>query len=365
MANVSNGNDTTRDVPRFRVGLFFAFAAATACRRKDAPHDARTDAAIAAPDASAPKGALVTARDAGFEPASVEPVEARRLRVTNIEENRALFGDAAALLASHFGRPRGSFDVQIAPLTAKGRRMLFVVDAEKPASDARPMAVVVDAAGAVVWSKERPLAGIMPPVGPVAIAGAPLGRVALAACDPPTSVVALRLWDDDGSPFADFQVMTQVESCDALSLLYWPGHGWIVVAVRPGSTRGILVRESGSFAWERSIELGGGIGGPPMKGVRGRPSAATLAADTPGTFVLVQAGQHSTREGAPVHALAFRYDLRGNSLWDSAVDLGALPKAPEREARMTVAPLDSGVRVTLPSGRELVVRPNGEVSTRQ
>src|SRR5262249_38723644 len=143
-----------------------------------------------------------------------------------------------------------------AELTAAGRRIVLVMEAGKPTSDARPIALVIDDKSGVVWSKQRPIAGIMPPVGPIAIAPGPLGRVALAACDPPTSLVALRLWDDDGSPFADFQALTGVESCDALTLLYWPEHGWIVVAARPGVTRARLIKESGGPAWGDGLDLG-------------------------------------------------------------------------------------------------------------
>lgn len=344
-----------------RALLLLVFLAAwpVACARKQSQLglDAQADGPLVsiAPDAAPTPN--VSVRDGGFERTTVEPVEARRVRATDLAGDRALFGDAGALLERHFGGARGSFDVQTADLTARGRRVLLVSESGKPTSDARPMALVVDDRGAVVWSTERPVGGIMPPVGPVAIAPGPLGRVALAACDPPTSIVALRVWDDDGAPFADFQAMMAVESCDALSLLYWPRHGWIVVAARPGVTRARLIGESGASAWGDGLDLG-------VRSKPGAVAAASLAADTDDSFVLVQLAQPSAEPGSPFHALAFRYDTRGGPIWKAAVDLGELPRPPAPGERVKIVPTNPGVRVTLPSGREVDVRPSGDVSTR-
>jgi hypothetical protein len=297
----------------------------------------------------------MSATAASFTLATVSPVEARRARVQRLADHDALRG-IHPVLEKHFGGgPDAGFDVQSADLTAAGRRVVLVSEAGKPTSDARPIAIVARDDG-VVWSKERPVAGIMPPVGPIAIAPAPLGRVALAACDPPTNVVALRIWDDDGSPFADFQALS-VDGCEALSLLYWPDRGWIIVAVRAGATRAQLVSEHGTPRWGLGLDLG-------ARSRAGAIAPASLAADTDDTFVLVQMVQPSGEDGSPFHALAFRYDTRGTAIWRAAVDLGKLERPPAPGERVRMTPTKPGVRVTLPSGAEVDVRPSGDVIPR-
>ncbi|OJY28018.1 MAG: hypothetical protein BGO98_20865 [Myxococcales bacterium 68-20] len=353
-------------LPRsFTVAVILAALGSGACSRKEAASgaaDAGTDAALvsmAADAAPAPSASAMQAAsfpDAGFALAKVTPTEARRVRVAKLDGDPALSG-AKAILEGHFAGVPGPFDVQTGALTAAGRRVVLVAEAGKPTSDARPIAFVLDDADRLVWSKEHPIAGIVAPVGPIAIAPGPRGRVALAACDPPTKLVALRLWDDDGSPFADFEAISGVESCDALSLLYWPGKGWIVVAAGVGATRARLLEEKGTPAWGDGLDLG----------VRSRPgaiAAPSLAADTDETFVLVQMAQPSAAPGSPFHALAFRYDTRGAPIWKAAADLGPLPKPPSAGERVKLGLTRPGVRVTLPSGTEVDVRPSGDVIAR-
>ena len=81
--------------------------------------------------------------------------------------------------------------------------------------------------------------------------------------------------------------------------------------------------------------------------------------------MLVQLAQSLGAEGTPFHALAFRYDTRGNPIWKAAVDLGELPKAPASGERVKLAPTSPGVRVTLPSGVEIDLRPSGDFVTRR
>ncbi|MDF2693752.1 MAG: hypothetical protein K0S65_2135 [Labilithrix sp.] len=325
-----------------------------ACSRKES--STSKDASVDGPPLSmAPDAAPVVASvpDAGFTLTTVPAVEARRSRVARLSDDASLAG-ARGLLEKQFAGAAGPFDVATAELTALGRRAVLVSEAGKPnMSDARPIALVLDENNAVLWSRERPIAGILAPVGPIAIAAAPLGRVALAACDPPTGVVALRLWDDDGSPFADFQALSGVESCDALSLLYWPRRGWIVVTARAGVTRARLLSESGAPAWGEGLDLG-------VRSKPGAVAAPSLAADTDDSFVLVQMVQPDAAEGSPFHALAFRYDSRGTAIWKAAVDLGALSRAPAPGERVKLAPTSPGVRVTLPSGAEMDLRPSGD-----
>ena len=345
------------------VASFILLASLAACSRKDAAPgaDASADGPLVsvAPDAEVKEPPRASIPDGGFTLTGAVPTEARRARLSKLADDATIAGssDARALVEKHFSGAPGPFDVQTAELTASGRRALLVAESGKPTSDARPLAFVVDDRGAVLWSKEHPVAGIMAPVGPIAIAPAPLGRVALAACDPPTSVVALRLWDDDGSPFADFQALSQIESCDALSLLYWPRQGWVLVTARPGVTRARLIKENGAPAWGDGLDLG-------VRSREGAVAAPNIAADTDDSFVLVQLAQPSAVAGSPFHALAFRYDTLGNPIWKGPIDLGRLPKAPASGERVKLSPTSPGVRVTLPSGVEVDLRPSGDFVTR-
>ncbi len=309
------------------------------------PGDARASAAETT--ASAP--------DSGFERAAVLAMEAERMHVASFREDPRVATERD-LLALHYNGPEKiELDLQTAPLTAAHRRVVLATVTGTPTLYARAIAYVVDdAAKKVLWAKDHPVAGIKPPVGPTAIAAGPHGRVALAACDPPTSTVALRIWDEDGAPFADFQALS-VDACGALSLMYWPRHGWVVVVVRAGATRAQLVKEGGSPGWAGGLDLG-------VRPKDGAIAPAGLAADTDDTFVLVQLAQPTGEAGSPFHALAFRYDAHGTAIWPAAVDLGALPKPPLPGERAQLHPTLPGVSVMLPSGPAVSVRPSGDVS---
>lgn len=287
--------------------------------------------------------------------------EARRYSVDRLADERALDDNAAALRA-HFGEAlpaRLSVQSVDLPPPGGGRRLVLVDDGAGVAPK-KPLLWMLDAPSKVAWSKDRPIAGITPPVGPIAIAGGPQGRVALAACDPPTSWVALRLWDGDGAPFADFEVM-QVERCEALSLFYWPKRGWVVAVARPGAPPlAQLVTESGAMAWGRGVPLG-----------RARASAAplSLAADTSDTVIVVQvaasggANDDGKLPGEPV--VATRHDAAGVALWPSAVTVGRVRDLGAGDARLPLARLREGVvKATLPGAGEVEITSAGDVRRR-
>lgn len=349
----------TRSTERaLHVVAFSALVVTAGCSRSAGQVDGGAEGAVlstpsAPADPSSPPTAIASAADAGLELVSATPVEGRRSQVKRFAEERAL-APASALLEKHFaGRPAAAFDVQIAELTASGRRVALVMEAGRSTTtDAHPFAFVATD-NAVLWSKTNPVGGILPPVGPIAVAPAPLGRVAMAACDPPTNIVALRLWDDDGSPFADFQAM-RVEACESIALLYWPKRGWVIIASRVGATRAQLLSENGSPKWRDGLDLG-------ARSKPGMVAAASVASDTDDTIVLVQMVQPSAVDGSPFHALAFRYDARGTAIWPAAVDLGELPRPPRPGERVKMTLTKPGVRVRLSSGKEVDVRPSGDV----
>lgn len=321
--------------------------ALVACHARN-NNEGTSDASAPAPSASiAPAPSAAPEPTVAHHTTLVAPQEARRARITKLGDEPAL--SATELATAIPAAP--AYDVQVVRLTRDDRRAALVSVAGQHGPDAKPFLAVIEPNGAVAWTRERPAAGILPPYGAIALAAGPKGRVALAVCDEPTRSVALRLLDDDGSPFADFQAM-EADACSDVSLLYWPKHGFILVAVSEGTTRARLVTETGSFGWGRGLDLG----------ARSRPgllAPASLAADTEDSFVLVQAAQ-PTGEGA-FHALAFRYDASGAPIWKAAVDLGELRA---RNERLVVEPaIPAGVRVRA-TGMDVEVRPSGDVKGR-
>lgn len=326
------------------------------CRRAPSPgadsgpKDAETDAA---PVASAALDARAPRRDP--PPVSLGAEAARRRRVARLEEEPSLAANAE-VLRRHFGAPfPRPLVVEIASLGARGRRVLLVGDDAKARArglgQADPIVLVVDARDTLLWSKETPAAGIMAPVGDLTIAAGPRGRVAMAACDPPTSTVALRLWDDDGSPFADF-VALSVERCVAVSLLHFPPHGWVLAASREGGAAAQRVTESGGLAWGSGVSITSPSGAP-----------IALAADTSRTFIAAQVARVSAVREAKEHVLAFRYDIDGAPLWPAAVSLGEAPGG-RGEDRVALERARPGiVRATMgaPRGRVVEVASSGEI----
>jgi hypothetical protein len=277
-------------------------------------------------------------------------MEARRSSVAQLAAEPVLAAKGELLRKQFGGALPSSFGLQVTALTAARRRAVLVGAERTDGTLESPMVLVVDEHDALVWSKERPVAGIKPPVGPIAIAAGPEGRFAIAVCDPPTSSVALRLWDADGSPFADFQAL-EAKACDALTLLYWPTHGWIMVAASATEARAQLVTDNGGLAWSGGRSLG----------ARWRTAApVSLAADSATSFVLVQYSQSPGVDRDADHALAFRYDVNGEPLWPAPIDLGAVRRVEQGKERIALTRTPDALRATLPTA-QVELRSNGEV----
>ncbi|HSO36668.1 MAG TPA: hypothetical protein VLT33_29285 [Labilithrix sp.] len=338
-----------------RAGIAMV-AILTACSRSGGGPDAGSEAGSTAPSStstseSAP--APVTRGDAGRTHARRDAglaMEARRSSVARAAAEPALAGHVELIKKQLGGVMPAAIGMQATELTDARRRAVLLGAERRDGTLESPMVLLVDDQNALLWSKERPAAGIKPPVTAIAIASGPEGRFAIAVCDPPTSTVALRLWDDDGSPFADFSAL-ETKTCDALSLLYWPTHGWVIVAAGPTETRAQLVTDAGGMAW----------GPGKVLGARWRTTApVTLAADTASSLILVQYSQSPGVDRDADHALAFRYDAAGAPLWPSPVDLGAVRRIAPGQERITLNRTSDGVlRATLGSG-QVELRSNGE-----
>jgi hypothetical protein len=329
-----------------------AFAALTAasCARPGASADAGGDATPPAASAAPLASASAAPSDAAAPdvPAPGPGGESERAEIAKLEADPEL-ASQAEVVTKHFGASTGPFLVQRLTLRA-GRRMLLVSSRDE--SD--PLLLALDGK-TLAWSKERPTAGMIPPAVNLAITTHPAGGALLFAYDAPTKVVAARVWEADGQPFADFQVM-KVDACDDLSAARWPGRGWIVACAWLGGARAQLLTEDGTMAWRRD---GADVGASWRA-----PAPLSIAFDGDAALVLVQYGE--VRPAAPGdHVVATRYDAKGRPLWGAPVDLGAVPTVTSTRARIPVkgAP-GMGVSVDLGRGGSVVVDASGHKSAR-
>lgn len=322
-----------------------------------APPEPPASAAEAPPDLLDPPDESPPARDAETPRRPLEAAEPRRTTLRRLEDDRTL-RPHGELLRDHFGGAiPAPLEIQAAPVGG-GRRAILATGGPV---DRRPFLLVLDAEDRVVWTKERPLAGIAPGVREIVVLPGQDGQVAISWFDAPTKLVALRVWDATGGILADFQLFS-IESGDALSALYWPGRGSLVVAAEArGAARAQLLDASGRLAW--------GQGGKMLPWVSRAGAPVAIAVDTESSVVLVQVGDAlKARVGDPGHALAERYDARGVALWERPVDLGAvtLQAGGGAAARIGATRASEGVvRVSIPSGgarRALEVNAVGVVS---
>ena len=278
--------------------------------------------------------ALQDARDASETSATLGSLagEAQRTKVSSFERE-PLLAPHVALLRAHFkGDPKGPFVMQRAGL-ARGRVALLI----SLVNESNPVVVVVDH-GEVAWVKERPVAGILPPVPRLALSAHPDGGVVLFAFVPSVHLVAARIWNDEGAPFADLEVLP-LDACDALSAAYWPEVGWLVAGARRGGARAQLVRENGTAAWGRGgIEIGASW--------RETAPVSIVIDGSAGTFVV----QHASERGKD-HVVALRYDTKGHAAWPSPVDVGEVPRVANPSERLAATLVHEHVaRVDLAHG---------------
>lgn len=283
-----------------------------------APTATVTEAASAEPAAyptfvpldDPPPGASAVAAPAFGAPPP--PAEAKRSVLARLADDPKLVAHEA-VIREHFGGTIPSpLEAQTTPIGGDRRAVLLY----GPARDRKPLLLVLDAKGALLWTKERPLAGTRQVVTEMALAPGPRGEVAMIWCDIPTQLVALRKWAWDGIVLADFE-MVEVELCEALSGLYWPGRGWMAVASQHGAARAQLLDERGKRAFgPTGVEL-------PW---RARPSSpAAIAVDSDTSAMIFQVGD-LPREGGGVatdRLLGTRLDTLGTALWVRPLDLGA------------------------------------------
>jgi hypothetical protein len=340
----------------FGLAFLLAACARPVVDRSDgAPAPSATASGVAPAEDDAGRDALTPPSVDGESAVEVAglpppPVEARRTQLRSLDQERAL-APQEALLRAHFGGTLPSpLELQTAALLGDRRAYLAAGEPRRR----NPFLLVTGARGELLWTKEHPLAGTRQVVTEMVVAAGPHGEVALLWCDIPTQVVGLRKWGADGTVLADFQVL-EVDVCEALSALYWPGRGWVAVASQHGAARAQLLDEVGKRSWgPRGLEL-------PWAA---RPSSpVSIAVDTDVSLILFQTGDraHKDEAGAgPERVLAMRYDTLGTTLWDGALDLGPAPAG--TAVRVAATRVDSGkVRVSLGARGNVTVTAAGSI----
>lgn len=260
------------------------------------------------------------------------PLEAKRVVIAKIEADRRLAPHEAVIRAHFGGAVPSPLEAQVTPLGGDRQAVLVM----GPAKERKPLLMVLDAKGTLLWTKEKPLAGTRQVVTEMVVAPGPKGEVAMLWCDIPTQLVALRKWAWDGIVLADFEVL-EVELCEALAGLYWPMHGWVAVASQHGAARAQLLDERGKRAFGPSgVEL-------PWKA---RPSSpAAIFVDSETSAMVFQVGDLPKEGGVTAldRLLGMRFDTLGTRLWERPLDLGpAAAERPETAPRST-----GGVRVSV------------------
>lgn len=270
----------------------------------------------------------------------------RSAALARIADERALAAQQELVRAHFGGKLPAPLFTQTVPLVGDRRAVLIT----GPAQERNPLLLVLDERGAVVWTKEKPLAGTRQVVTEVALAAGPHGEVAVLWYDIPTQLVALRKWSWEGVVLADFSV-AEADLCEALSALFWPGRGFLVAASAHGAARVQLLDLQGRRAFgPTGAEL-------PWKA---RPAApAALAVDDEMSAMVFQVGDQER----PDRLLAMRFDTLGMALWPRALDLGAATGAPaERPSAALRAPGE--VRVTLAHGPTAIVTSTASILAR-
>jgi hypothetical protein len=276
------------------------FPPASGCSRASAPL-AVVEASTGAPNPSSPELTETPGADAGAAleaplpvPSGVDrapPGQATRTTLAALDRAPILRPQLTTLRAHFGGAARGPFALQHAAL-AVGRDGVLVSRADE--SD--PIVLVLDR-DMLLFAKERPTAGIAPPVVHATLAPAPERGVTVFAYVESMHIVAARMWADDSNPYADIEVL-HPDACDALTVGYEAGLGWIVACASKTGTRAQRLRDDLTTAW--------GDAGIPV-GTPGPVGPAQMGFDGAEVWTLTQ----RARAVGGDRSVTFRYDAAG------------------------------------------------------
>lgn len=331
--------------PRFVVAMMLTLGTFACKRPEQAPGNADSSSSpspsssLALPSTPPPPRPADTAAPAnarnGPQPGEAE---LRFVAPANVGEDPVL-RPYATRVRNHFKDTKTMLTTQRASLFGGGYAMLV-----RQQTEAFPLLLVEDRERKLLWERARPTGGMTPPVRDPVIVGRPNGGVAMFAYDVPAKVLAGRLTDPDGTPFADLNVI-QSEDCQSVSAAYWPRHGLVATCARIGGARLQIVRSDNTLAFPpEGIPVGAAFRAPAPVGIAFDDDAMMLA-------------QHATKDGKD-HLFVYRYDGAGIAKWPAPCDVGEVPKLENPSERVTV---DGSLRpgtivIRLPHG--LVARPS-------
>jgi hypothetical protein len=269
-----------------------------------------------------------------YQEASTAPslfAEAQRLTLAHPGYVELLAGVREQIDERFPGAAPSSIELQIAPLPDAQRAVLV----HRRGQRQRPILFVFDSDRQVVWSRERPLAGLDAGIEEVALCPGPNGEVLLFWYDTPTRLVAARRLEKGGRLLADFKLVA-IEAVEALTALYWPERGWLVATSGQGAVRAQLLTEQGKLPWGNDgqhLAQKGALRGP-----------ISVALDTAMSAVVVWPGASEPVGGRPPAPdyQAMRVDVAGVLLWRSPLGLGPAPPAGQAP-RAVLERLSNGV----------------------
>ena len=239
--------------------LLLALLSVAACSRASSAPPQQAAPAEPAPSSSGSEVATSSAPPPAPTLPPVPPAppgEAQRRTIASLERDPLLVPQLS-LLRAHFqadgGAAGGPFVVQRIERSGGGDGVLV-----SRADESSPIVLALDR-GQLVFSKERPVAGITPPVQHITIAPGPERGIAVFAYVSTLHLVAARMWADDGNPFAEI-VTLSIDACDGLSAAYGSGLGWIVACSSKDGTRAQRLKEDLTGAWGTEGVVVGTIG---------------------------------------------------------------------------------------------------------
>jgi hypothetical protein len=286
-----------------------ALVVSAACSRASGPVSLEASTEAPAPSSSADSTATpATATSAAPSEASTEsdtplppprpvdpapPGQATRTTLTALDRAPILRPQLARLRQHFAPDARGPFTLQRMALAA-GRVGVLVARADE--SD--PVVLLLDR-DTLVFAKDRPTAGIAPPVVHATLAPAPERGVAVFAYVASMHIVAGRMWADDSNAYADIEVF-HPDTCDALTVGYEAGMGWIVACASKTGTRAQRLRDDLTTGWgHEGIAIG----------TAGPVGPAQMAFDGTAIWTLTQ----RARAVGGDRTVTFRYDVDGHA----------------------------------------------------
>jgi hypothetical protein len=283
-----------------RAGLRAAVLVALGAGCSRASGSATPEASTPAPPASDPVEPAPTVEEPPPSPvpapSAVDVAPAGQARRTTLAalDREPLLRPQLAKLREHFAKDaRGPFAMQRMDL-AVGRVGVLV---SRP-DESDPIVLALDR-DQLLFAKDHPTAGIAPPVLHATLAPAPERGVAVFAYVESMQLVAARMWADDSNPYADIEVF-HPDACDALSVAYETGMGWIVACASKTGTRAQRLRDDLTSAWGHA-----GI----AVGTAGPVGRADISFDGPAAWTLTQRAKAVGGD----RTLTFHYGLDGRA----------------------------------------------------